>query len=88
MYGGNGLNVNFGSKKSGLSDLKLANIEALAKVELGGVVPCYGMYRIEGFSEEFLWAGTKCNGCCEVLAFEFKDKDECSYSGEYILCEI
>ena len=87
--------VGYGVNKSmksdaNLSDLALANVEALANNEGGGNVgeiPCYGTIRI-GLNNpdtyEPLWAITLCNGCELVNCYEYKDEGVCT-SGGFIL---
>jgi hypothetical protein len=71
-----------------LSDLALANVEALAQIEGNpNEIPCYGTIRI-GLNDpdiyEALWAITLCNGCELVNCYEYKDKGLCT-SGGFIL---
>ena len=77
------------SKKSEttMSDLALANIEALAFNEGGGNVgeiPCYGTIRVEKNNPdtyEPLWTITLCNGCELVNCYQYMDKGLCTGGG-------
>lgn len=84
--------VGFGMNKSvksdaNLSDLAMANIEALANNEGGGNVgeiPCYGTIRVDPNDPdtyEPLWAITLCNGCELVNCYQYMDKGLCTGGG-------
>ena len=69
----------------GLSDLALANVEALANGETPpNVITCYSAYR-QALKDpnvyEPIWEITSCNGCKAVQCFEYKDIGTCTKGG-------
>ena len=59
---------------SGMSDLSIANVEALAIQEASNSIVCYSAYRItlnDPDVKESLWVITTCNGCDEVNCYEY-----------------
>jgi len=59
--------------------LLLENAEALANWKPS--MTCYSTYRTTTSQQyEDVWTITKCNGCCEVDVFEYKDSGECTTS--------
>jgi hypothetical protein len=71
-----------------LSDLALANVEALANNEsTPGIITCYSTLRVEPNDPniyEPIWSITNCNGCVSVGCFEYRDSGTCN-SGGFIL---
>ena len=72
-------NINAGLNNSNsLSDLALANIEALAQNESGnGNLDCYSEIRTSGDKKEHTWEVTRCNGCDLVECYEYKNPSKC-----------
>lgn len=68
-----------------LSDLALANVEALAQNEgKPNEIPCYGTIRVQlknSNKYEPVWNVTKCNGCISVNCYEYKDSGICTTGG-------
>lgn len=81
------VNVNFSSKSNSLSNLTLANVEALADGEGTNVLTCYSTYRITLKNEnrpEPVWAIINCGTCLQVACYEYKDSGTCT-KGNIIL---
>jgi len=68
-----------------LSDLALANVEALAQNEGGpNIIPCYGTIRMELRDPnvyEPTWTITFCNGCQLATCYEYTDEGNCTTGG-------
>ena len=71
-------NVNVNSQTKGMSDVMLANVEALANDEGGGGqrVSCYN--KIEGFQGAPMEDQTYCGTCKAKPAMKWSDSSECT----------
>lgn len=84
LIAGYGMNRSMNSYAD-LSDLAMANVEALANNEITpNVITCYSTYRITPVDSDVyvpLWIITECNGCSPVSCFELLDSNRCTKSG-------
>jgi hypothetical protein len=78
-------NVNVNSQKVELSDVMLANVEALA-TESTNVITCYNTCRISPKNpnkSEPVWTITFCNGCSISTCYEYQDSGTCTTGSGY-----